>query len=176
MNRKKNILYIDDDHAQFGIFSENMQSLGEKKPICAPSLDDDNVETLINDGIDIAFIDYYLDDDIKGTAIAKKLKEKHELRGHKIPIHFILLTGQGSEMVAKDVIRSGLFQDYINKGVGIEKEIERALLHFETIRKKDEEVIKAKKQAEAEKQKRFEAEKRAEKVRKNLKISRNYSK
>ena len=169
MNRKKNILYIDDDHAQFGIFSENMQSLGEKKPICAPSLDDDNVETLINDGIDIAFIDYYLDDDIKGTAIAKKLKEKHELRGHKIPIHFILLTGQGSEMVAKDVIRSGLFQDYINKGVGIEKEIERALLHFETIRKKDEEVIKAKKQAEAEKQKRFEAEKRAEKSEKELK-------
>jgi len=142
----KNIIYIDDLTEQFGRFSEIIQSLGGKRPICANSLNDEIIVKSINDGIDIAFIDYYLEGDFLGTKVAEELKKLHNKCGHKIPIYFILLTGQGSEAVAKDVIRSGLFQDYINKtdDVKFKEEIEKALLHFHKIRELIDENLKLK--------------------------------
>jgi DNA-binding NtrC family response regulator len=141
MNKKKNILYIDDDPQQFGPFSDDIQSFNENKPVCAQTLNDKSVKLIIQEGIDIAFIDYDLLGGINGIEIAKQLKEAHENHCHTFPIHFILLTGKGSEDVAKKVIRSGLFQDYINKGFEAKDEIQRALFYFENIRRKEKELL-----------------------------------
>lgn len=140
MNMRKNILYIDDDPQQFGPFSFDIQSCNEEQPVCAETLNEKSVKVIIKKGIDIAFIDY----DLSGTygiEVARKLKEEHEKHGHTIPIHFILLTGKGSENVAKEVLRSGLFQDYINKGIYAKNEIQRALFYYENIRRKEEELL-----------------------------------
>ncbi len=136
MKKKLNLLIADDDRF-IRRSIERMLGHIEKFSFFEAADSESVLRTVIDVEVDCILLDYYMAD-ITGLELMQRLREK------KITAPVIMLTGQGGEELAKNIIKAGAF-DYIPKSRLSEQDfpstlttmIINAVSHHEEIQERD---------------------------------------
>lgn len=107
MQEKLKILIVDDDEVDRMAVRRALKTAGVKMEISEAENYREAIDLLLQKDFDCAFIDYRLPDK-DGLALVQEIRE----HGVKIPL--IVLTGQGDEQIAVELMKAGA-SDYLSK-------------------------------------------------------------
>lgn len=107
MEETLNILIIDDDEVDRMAVSRALKAAGIRMKLFEASDYSEAIETLEKEDFDCVFVDYLLPGK-DGLALVQEIRDS----GSKIPL--IVLTGQGDEQTAVELMKAGA-SDYITK-------------------------------------------------------------
>ena len=119
MEEKLKILIVDDDEVDRMAVRRSLKTAGVQMELVEASDCQGAIATLHSDHFDCVFLDYRLPDG-DGLTLVQEIRSS----GFKIPL--VVLTGQGDEQTAVELMKAGA-SDYISKGKVSPESLSRSL-------------------------------------------------
>ncbi|MBW4645560.1 MAG: response regulator [Goleter apudmare HA4340-LM2] len=135
MEETLNILVVDDDEVDRMAVRHALTKAGVQMELSEVVNGHDAISALANTNYDCVFLDYRLPDQDGLTLI-------HKLRSSEIKVPLVVLTGQGDEQIAVELMKAGA-TDYLSKSRVSSETLAQVLRHAVRVHRAEMQVVLA---------------------------------